>query len=280
MTALDSAGSMPKVTIQGVNLAYEASGPADSTAPALVLVHGFPLDSRVWDGVSELTSKRWRTIRPDLRGFGQSRDATDTPFSIQSLAEDLHAMLRQLQALPAVVAGLSMGGYVALAFARLFPEDVAGLALVDTRASADDEAGRRKRDESAALVEREGVAPLVDQMHPNLLAEVTKRDRPEVARRLREIMLSCPAWAVRQASLAMRDRPDQRDLLPRLEMPAAVIVGEEDKITPPEVAREMASALSAATLTEIAGAGHLAPMEQPAAVAEALDRLMAQAASA
>jgi pimeloyl-ACP methyl ester carboxylesterase len=162
-----------------------------------------------------------------------------------------------------------MGGYVALSLARTHPSDLAGLALVDTRAGAEDEAGKGKRMESIALLRREGTAALVDQMLPNLLAEASVRGDPALRQRVRDMMLSVPAQTIEQALLAMRDRADQSRMLVSLEVPLALVVGAEDRITPVSAAREMAGS-RAASLTIIPAAGHLTPVEEPAAVAEAL----------
>lgn len=271
---------MPTISVRGVEWAYAVDRPegaptvkARAEAPALILLHGFPLDGRVWAEVAWLTGRRWTTVRPDFPGFGQSASAA---FTIESLAADLHEFLRLLNVLPAVVAGLSMGGYVALALASQYPQDVAGLALVDTRAGADDAAAIRKRLEMIGLLHREGVAAVVEQMYPNLLAPIAYSARHVVTGRLRLIMLDTPALTIERACLAMKDRPDQRDLLTRLQMPVAVLVGAEDKITPPTSAAEMAEAIIGATITVISAAGHLAPLEQPDCVAEALDELMSR----
>lgn len=240
----------------------------------LVLLHGFPMDGRVWDDVAAITSGHWRTLRPDFPGFGKSPAA---PFTIDTLADDLRELLARLDALPAVVAGLSMGGYVALALARRHPRDLAGLALVDSRANADDATGQRKRDQMIKLAGRGGAAAVVEHMHPNMLAEATYSERPDIALRLRQIMLDTPAETIALASAAMRDRPDQQELLGQIDIPVAVIVGALDAITPPSVSEQMAQSIRGAELSVIPDAGHLSPIERPREVAAALDRLMVRA---
>ena len=266
---------MQTVTLHGLHWACEVDEPPPgSTAGAavpLVLIHGFPMDRRVWQDVATLTSRNRRTLRPDLPGFGRSDAAT---FTIESAARDLHEVLGKLGAIPAAVAGLSMGGYVALEMARQFPADVVALALVDSRADADDEQARRKRDQMIRLVRRSGTHAVVDQMLPKLLSPATQAQRPEVAPRLRRIMLETPAETIAISSAAMRDRRDQRDLLAKLAMPAAVLVGEFDEITLPAASRAMAEMIPCARYSEIPGAGHMAPLENPQKVAEELDRLL------
>src|SRR5947208_3346690 len=120
-------------TINGATLSYSETGPSDGKP--VVLVHGFPLDSRIFARQAEALSDRFRVICPDLRGFGQSK--SDAAFSIESLADDLHALLGQIDALPCSLGGLSMGGYIALAFAKKFPKDLSALILIDTRSEGD-----------------------------------------------------------------------------------------------------------------------------------------------
>src|SRR5688572_24441063 len=146
----------------------------------LVLLHGFPLDRRMWDAQVERLSQKYRVIAPDLRGFGQSR--RDDPFTIESLADDIHLFLQQLVALPCVLAGLSMGGYVALAYARKYASDLRGLILIDTKAEADTSEGKQGREKMIQLVQKSGATAVADQMTPKMLAPGTESSRPEVVK--------------------------------------------------------------------------------------------------
>ena len=167
----------------------------------LLLIHGFPFDGRIWETQVDGLSPQARLLVPDLPGFGESQ-ASATPPSMRSYAEDCVALLDALDLLePVVVGGLSMGGYAALAFAREFPERVAGLVLASTRAGADSAEGRAGRDQAIAAVEAQGVAALVEDLHPKLLAAATYQDQPEVAARLKEIMLrASPEGVIRKPS--------------------------------------------------------------------------------
>src|SRR5215218_4015337 len=130
---------MPQRSVNGTTLNYLEQG----TGTPLVLLHGFPLDSRIWREQIAALSDRFRVIAPDLRGFGQSK--SDDAFTMQSLADDVHALLADRGALPAILGGLSMGGYVALAYAKKYPSDLRGLALIDTKAEADTPEGKQGR---------------------------------------------------------------------------------------------------------------------------------------
>jgi 3-oxoadipate enol-lactonase len=234
----------------------------------LVLVHGFPLDGRMWDGVTPALSATYRVMIPDLPGFGRS--TTAVPFTIDSLADDLFAQLVALHAVPCALAGLSMGGYVALSFAVRHAAALRGLILVDTRAEADTPQGRVARDEMIQVVRTSGSAAIAERMLPRLLAPETPARQPEVAAALRNIMESCSPLAIEHALTAMRDRPDRTVDLASITTPTLIIVGDADAITPPSTAREMGKRIRPSIVSVIPGAGHMSPMEQPAEVSRVM----------
>jgi pimeloyl-ACP methyl ester carboxylesterase len=259
--------------INGVQLHYTEQGPATGPAAAskspVVLLHGFPLDSRMWEAqLSALAGAGRRVIAPDLRGFGKSR--SDAPFTIESLADDLHALLGAVGALPCVLAGLSMGGYVALAYAKKYPSDLRGLVLVDTKAEADTAEGKQGRAKMIDLVRKEGSKAVADQMMPKMLAKDAADQRPQMAQALRQMMEACPPRTIENALAAMRDRPDRSGELSSIKVPTLVVVGDGDAITPPAVAQSMAEKIPGAQLVTIRGAGHMSPMEQPEQVNRAM----------
>jgi 3-oxoadipate enol-lactonase len=243
------------------------------SGPPVVLVHGYPLDGAMWSGVARSRSSRFRVLKPDLPGRGETAAPGDG--TIEGYADFLAAILDGLAA-PAGLAGFSMGGYAALALARRRPERLAALALVDTRASADDETGRTRRDEAIALVRSQGVAAIADTMVPRLLAPSSLRNA-DLVERLRRIILRQSADTVAADLSAMRDRPDSRSTLPGIGVPTLVLVGAEDALTPPADSREMAQAIPGARLVVLPEAGHLTPMERPGPVAAALGDLFASA---
>lgn len=226
----------------------------------------------MWDAQVGEFASRCRVIAPDLRGFGQSK--SDSAFSIEDLADDLHHTLGSINALPCVLAGLSMGGYVALAYARKYPTDLRGLMLVDTKAEGDNPQQREGREKSIELVRREGAKAIADQMLPKLVAEDTPRTRPAVASAVRRMAEACPPKTIEHALAAMRDRPDQSDLLPSIAVPTLIIVGDADVITPVAMAESMRKQIPDSRLAVITGSGHMAPMEQPAQVNQAMGRFL------
>jgi len=238
----------------------------------IVLVHGFPLDSRMWEAqIAEISGSR-RLIAPDLRGFGRSSDAS--PFSVESLADDLHALLSDLGALPCVLGGLSMGGYVSLAYAYQYPGDLRGLMLVDTKAEGDSAEQKEGRGKMIELVRQQGSRAVAEQMLPRMLAKGTPKSRPAVAQALMSIMEACPPITIEHALLAMRDRPDQTPNLPAIAVPTLIVVGDADAITPVSVAQSMQKQIPRAQLAVIKGAGHMSPMEQPVQVNQTMARFL------
>ncbi len=236
------------------------------TGPTVVLVHGYPLDGGMWSGVARILATQFRVIKPDLPG--RAENPVPAEGSIDSYADFLESILLSSPG-PAGVAGFSMGGYVALALARRRPETLKALALVDTRAGVDDEAGRAKREEAIAAVRATGPQAAVDAMLPKLLSPEALGRKDLVERVRRTILRQTPETLVSDLA-AMRDRSDSTDFLRDIGVPTLVVAGELDAITPPAPAREMAAAIPGGRYVEIPGAGHLSPVERPRAVAAAL----------
>jgi pimeloyl-ACP methyl ester carboxylesterase len=236
----------------------------------VVLLHGFPLDHRIFDEVAADLAARWTVITPDLPGFGQS--VPPRAFSLQSLADELHEFFTELKILPCVLGGLSMGGYASLAYARKYGSTLRGLLLIDTKAAADPPQAKENRNAMIQTVAHGGARAVAAQMLPKVLAPAAQDG---VRDRARRIMEACPAKTIEYASLAMRDRDDSTPMLSSIAAPTLIVVGADDAITPPAVAEEMRQAIPKAQLAIIAGAGHLSPMEQPKRVAAAIDRFLA-----
>ena len=241
--------------------------------PAVILVHGYPLDGAMWSGVARAMSGRFRVLKPDLPGRGETAAASSG--SIDDYADFVGAILDALPS-PSGLAGFSMGGYVALALARRRPAKLAALALVDTRASADDAAGKAKRDEAISTVQTAGVAAIAEAMLPRLLASYALANA-DLVERLKRIMLRQKPETVAADLAAMRDRRDSRDALVDIAIPTLVVVGDADALTPPADSRAMVDAIAGSRLVTVPAAGHMTPMERPGAVAAALGDFFAGA---
>lgn len=260
MNARPSArGDVQRLTLNGVNLAVDIRG---AEGPCILLIHGYPFDHTIWQyQLSHLEG--CRRVAPDLRGMGLS-DAPDLGYSMTTYADDMAALLDTLGIERAVLCGISMGGYVALDFARRWPDRLSGLVLMDTRAEADSAEGRRGRDAQAALARERGAGAVADAMLPKLLGDADPVHSPE-ARRVRRMIEATPVAGIAGALVAMRDRPDSTDLLPALgAIPVLVAVGEHDRIIPADGAEAMAAAIPGARFEVIPRAGHIPPLERPA----------------
>ena len=244
----------------------------------LVLLHAFPLNASMWAPQREELASTARVICPDARGFGGSALPPDAdPPSLDALADDLAAILdaRRIE-VPVVLGGLSMGGYVAMAFWRRHRARVAALVLADTKASADTEATAANRERIAREVVAAGTsAQLVEEMLPLLLGKTTREQRPHVYGRVKALIETAPPYAVAWAQRAMAARPDSFGDLRAVDVPTLVIVGAEDELSPPAEAQAIAAAIPGAELVTIDGAGHLSAMELPAAFNLALQGFVA-----
>jgi 3-oxoadipate enol-lactonase len=239
-------------------------GPAIRQRPrgTLVLLHAFPLSARLWEPQLTLADAGWHVVAPDLRGFG---DGAGDPAAerLDDYVADLVDLLDALHAHDAVIAGVSMGGYVAFALLGIVPSYVRGLILADTRAEADSPEGLAARRRMLALVAEGGVEAVAADMVPKLLGETTRRERGGVVETVRSLILANTPAAIAGAVTAMMQRPDSTPLLATIHVPTLVIVGEEDTLTPPPVAEALRRGIGGAELVRLAGAGHLPSIETP-----------------
>jgi pimeloyl-ACP methyl ester carboxylesterase len=247
----------------------------------VVLLHAFPMSSAMWANQRTGLAGRCRVITPDQRGFGASPLRGDPASlakpSLTTAADDLMRVLDKLELQQVVLGGLSMGGYVAMAFLRRHPERVRGLILANTKASADSEDGAANRERIAAEVLAAGSsAPLLDEVFPKLLGASTLADRPQVVQQVREQVEQAPPAAVAWAQRAMAARPDSLDTLRAVTVPALVIAGDEDQLMPTAEADAMAEALPKGRLVRIPGAGHLSAIEDPTAFNAEIDTFLDQ----
>lgn len=243
------------------------------TGLPVVLLHAFPLSSAMWLAQREGLSGTCRVITPDLRGFGGSRLGDDEP-SIDLMADDVARVLDDAGVDKAVIGGLSMGGYVTMAFCRRHPDRVLGVILAATKATADPEPARANRERIARAVLADGSDVLVKEVLPALIGTTTKQRRAMVFGRVKGLVQSAPPKAVAWAQRAMAGRPDSFDTLAALKVPALVLAGEEDELAPPSDAQAMAEAVPEGRLEIIPKAGHLIAVEQPEAFNAAVERFL------
>lgn len=229
----------------------------------VVFLHGFPHDRSLWAPQLGALMDRCRCIAPDMRGFGES--TVRGPYSMNRYADDVVALLDALHIERAVIAGLSMGGYVAFAMWRRHRARVRALVLADTRAGADSTEGRAKRRTMIETVRAEGLEPLLDSQVTGMLGKTTREKHPELGDAVRRMLARAPAEGVAGALEAMIARPDSTDTLATIDVPTLIVVGDEDVLTPPRESRAMHEAIRASRLEVLSGAGHLSNLERPAA---------------
>ncbi len=246
----------------------------------LVLLHGFPIDSRMWDPMVAHLDPRWTVVTVDLPGLGRSHRTLPERPSLATSAQLVHDAVRNLvdgdQKI--VIAGLSMGGYVAAAILRDFPDWPTAMVLMDTKGAADTEEQRAKRISIAEIAERDASADVVMGQAKGMLSPLTLEQNPETLHKLESLIASQMGIGVAWSQRAMAERPDTTEVLTQSDLPALVVVGIDDSITPAEGMSSLAGSMNNAQLVQVQEAGHMAPFEQPRAVAQALDSFLTELA--
>ena len=264
-----------KATINHLNIDYRDQGSGEP----VIFIHAFPLNQTMWDEQVAALTHHCRAITLDLRGFGGS-DVADGPATMEQMAADVRSLMSALDIERATLVGLSMGGYVSLAFYREYPDAVRALVLADTRASGDTHAARERRLQSADKAERQGAAAIADDMVPLLLGKTTQQTRPDIAARVRQMIVDNSPQGIAAAQRGMAARRDSTYMLAAVDFPTLILVGAEDQLTPVGEAEAMRDGIRGARLQVIEGAGHLSNIERPrefnAALREFLDALAAE----
>jgi 3-oxoadipate enol-lactonase len=256
-----------KIPVNNTYLAYDDHG----IGQPILFLHAFPLNRYMWQGelMSLLSDERYRLVALDWRGFGESEITTPVS-TMQLFADDAAGLMDSLGIQQAVLCSLSMGGYVAFAFLRKYPQRVSGLILADTRPGADTPDAQVNRENVARIAETQGIGAIADLQVPRLLSEYTRQHHPEVEMRVRQMIEAATVQGIAAASRGMAQRADSTDLLAGITCPTLVIVGEQDTLTPPTLAQEYAAQIPGAQLVVIQHAGHLSNLEQPEAFVEAV----------
>lgn len=236
--------------------------------PALVLLHGFPFDHRMWADVVALLETRFTVHALDLPGFGGTPLlAADDSFAMTNIAK---WVLATIPPEPFIACGLSMGGYIAIELAAFAPPHLRGLVLAATKDQADSPPAREHRLQVAEKVMKAGVPAVVDGMIERLFAPQTIRDRTPLIERARQEMHDAPPQSVAAAQRGMAMRRDTRSVIASLPVPLLCLAGEQDIITPPELLAEMQRAAPNGQLIQFPACGHMIPMERPQEFAAAI----------
>jgi pimeloyl-ACP methyl ester carboxylesterase len=234
-----------------------------------VLIHGYPFNRSLWNEQVTALSGSYRVIAPDLRGFGESDSSNETA-TMNRIALDVAALLDHLGVPRATFGALSMGGNVTLAFYKQFASRVRALILADTRATPDTAEAKQNRAQQAEKALAEGMASIADAMLPKLLTPETVSKRPEVVKRVRDMMLKTKPEGAAAALRGMAEREDQTSLLSKITVPTLIVVGAEDAITPVADSEKMNERVAGSRLVVLENAGHVSNLERTEKFNEAL----------
>ncbi|MFD7666708.1 alpha/beta fold hydrolase [Streptomyces sp. NPDC059788] len=255
--------------VNGITTAYEDTGGAGGET--ILLVHGHPFDHTMWaPQTAALAAAGHRVVVPDLRGYGASQVVPGMT-RLETFAADLAALLDHLEVTDRIgLGGLSMGGQIAMEFARRSPGRLRALVLADTFAHAETPEGRRARDAMADRLLREGMRGYTEEALDKMVSPRTVATRPAAAEHVRRMMLGTPPEGAAAALRGRARRPDYADSLAGLAVPALVLVGRDDTYTPVADAEFLHTRIPDARLTVIEDAAHLPNLEQPHAFDAAL----------
>ncbi|MQY10107.1 2-succinyl-6-hydroxy-2,4-cyclohexadiene-1-carboxylate synthase [Streptomyces sp. RB5] len=263
---------MATAHVNGITVGYDDEG----TGAPLLLVHGHPFDRTMWaPQTSAFAARGYRVIAPDLRGFGDTTGA-DGATDFSDFARDLAALLDFLGVEKAVVGGLSMGGQIVMDFCRLYPERLLGVVLADTFPGAETPRSRADRLATADRLEREGMGPWAEEALDKMVAPYNVKDLPDVADHVRRMMHGAPVTGAVLAHRARAERPDYRDTLRALAVPALVVTGVDDPYTPVADGELMRDLIPDAELCLVEGAAHMPNLERTGEFDAALRRFLAR----
>jgi pimeloyl-ACP methyl ester carboxylesterase len=244
-----------RYTRQGVSIEYDDIG----NGVPLLLIHGFPLDRTLWRMQIAGLSQIYRVIAPDLRGFGHSSETDGEAVTMDQYAADLKSLLDSVNVKQAVIGGISMGGYIALAFYAQYADRVKGLILANTRATPDSEEARQARLINAQKVGESGTGFLIDGMAPKMLGPAAKT---EIAVTVRSMMGRQRPAGIMSALRGMAARPDRTALLRFATVPVLIVSGSQDTLVPPPDSEAMHALIPNSRLVIIPEAGHLSNLDK------------------
>ncbi|GAB4298980.1 MAG: alpha/beta fold hydrolase [Desulfuromonadia bacterium] len=252
--------------VNGIRIVFDDQGGGEP----VILLHGFPLCRHLFrPQINSLVEAGFRVITPDLRGFGES-DAPEAPYGMDLFADDLISLMDHLQIPRAIIGGMSMGGYILCNILARHPERVQAAIFLQTRPNADDEAGKQRRLDLARKARELGPQVVADTFIPLLFTDESLATRPNLVKEVANWMMSTSTNGLCGGLLAMRERPDYTERLAGFTLPSLVVGGGMDKLIPPSVTEGYAARLPKGRVIIVEGAGHLANIEAPNEVNQAI----------
>ena len=263
---------MAELEIDGARIRYEVKGECAGT---IVFVHGHPFNRSMWAKQADFFArKRWRVVLFDLRGYGETSTASESPSDFKQFSKDIEAMLDHLGISTAVLCGLSMGGQIVMDCCDRFPERVSGVVLAATAPQEETAESRLDRLAMADRLEREGMGPYAEEVLPKMLAPESMKSMPEVAAFVLAMMRhSNPAGAA-SAQRARADRPSYEPTLSKLKIPTLIVVGDSDAFTSRSDAELMNSLVAGSELLWLTDVGHMPNLERTGEFNEAMSKLL------
>ena len=258
-----------KEIINGISVFIKGS----SKNKAIIFLHGFPYDHTMWQEQTERFSEKYFCITYDIRGLGES-PAGDGQFTMESFIDDLEAVIDELKLEKPVLCGLSMGGYIALRAIEKMENKFSALILCDTRSEADNNEGKLKRAAAVKRINTEGLAPFAGDFITNCFGDSFKQDNKEILEKIIARSSMFDPAGVKGCLLAMLGRNDTTDYLGKIKIPALVLCGENDSLTPPLIMKSMAEKIKNADFVIIKNSGHMSPIENPEQVNEAMEKFI------
>lgn len=260
-----------KETINGLSVFLEGN----SKNKSIIFLHGFPYDHTMWKAQVDVLSEKYFCVTYDIRGLGES-PVGDGQYTMESFVDDLETIINQLKLDKPVLCGLSMGGYIGLRALERMEDLFSAVILCDTRADADGNDGKLKRAGAIKRINTEGLSLFAKEFITNCYGDYYKQNhKEEFEKRIAKSTTFNPV-GVKGSLLAMLGRNDTTEYLSKIKIPALVICGENDALTPISVMKAMAEKINGAKFVVIKNSGHLSPIENPKEVNEAIKNFLLQ----
>lgn len=257
-----------KEIINGLSVFLEGN----SKNKSIIFLHGFPYDHTMWKAQIDELSENYFCVTYDIRGLGES-PVGDGQFTMESFVDDLESTITELKLDKPILCGLSMGGYISFRALERMEEKFSAVILCDTRSEADNNEGKLKRAAAIKRISTEGLAPFAKDFITNCFGDDYKKNhKDEFEKRIAKSSGFNPV-GVKGSLLAMLGRNDTTEYLSKIKIPALIICGENDALTPPAIMKPLAEKINGAEFVVIKNSGHMSPIENPVAVNEAIKKL-------